>query len=88
MTNPQLSSETIHRPGKFEGEPEWAVEYWDAILSGDYTEYLDVHNIFVIMLDDEDYARVSDFEGSIALLMWEDDNGFIHHRLTNEEVKD
>ena len=76
-------------PGKFEGEPDY-VEYFYAVW-GDGMESDGVYDhgrpVAVFYISDEDIEHWPDLAGEDNLILWEDDNGFVHHRLlTNQQL--
>lgn len=65
----------IVSPGKFEGEPIYAVAFWDAALNGMADD--DNENGFEFDLTDEDHTEWPELEGCDHILLVESDNGFV-----------
>jgi hypothetical protein len=80
----------ITAPGKFEGEPEFVLYYWEQALEGGADEVIHGDNevTYVFTLGKDDFGdhpslaklskRMDVNEGDL-LLIWEDDHGFVHH---------
>lgn len=79
-------------PGKFEGEYDWAVYYWDKALNGcqDETQYDpdDEMPIEIFRVSDEDRAIFPELAELAEVWIWEDDQGFVSTRTfgVGEEV--
>lgn len=71
---------TITTPGKFEGEHVYVPHYWEQSLDGgpDATTYdEDDTEYSVFYIDDDDRARFPQLTGVYALVLYEDDQGFV-----------
>lgn len=65
-------------PGKFEGEPDYVEHFWnqeeDSIIDEPGS-----NEGRVFVLTHEDREKFPDLEAAFTLVLWEDDNGFVHH---------
>jgi hypothetical protein len=61
--------------GKFESEQLYVPAFWDAALSGGYTQ--DVNNVFFFQLDDTDRATWPELSDVAAIALEENDQGFV-----------
>ena len=68
-------------PGKFQGESDWAVYYWDKVMDGceDYFLYdpYDGTPISVFRVDKEDRLIYPELKNMVEVWLWEDDQGFV-----------
>jgi hypothetical protein len=79
----------LQNPGKFEGCPEFVVDFWELAMDGGADSDDGKKYEFKITVDD-----VTDHPGKLnvgdTLILWEDDLGFVHHeivkRLTDAEI--
>lgn len=75
----------ITSPGKFEGEPIFVAHYWDSVDDADCIEplrdeYGPMCYRFVLTADElEDYPGLG--HDAVELVLWEDDQGFVHHEI-------
>lgn len=76
------NTDIIRSPGKFEGEPLWAVYFWNLALdgSGDVEWDDDETEITTFQIQDEDRAIFPELaeEGITSVSLWEDSQGFVH----------
>jgi hypothetical protein len=76
----------IRSPGKFEGEPVWAVAFWDATLlgcsddelSGDAVGASEETLVSVFTVSDTDRAEWPELATVKTIRMWESDQGFVN----------
>lgn len=75
------------RPGKFEGEPEWAEIYYEKMLDGgaDDTIWENDSPIEVWFLTEEDEQISPDLESGKVLYLAEDNYGFVWTRIVTKE---
>lgn len=81
-----LNQEICHEPGKFEGEPMFIQSYYQMMLDGYEDAQIQdgeggiVYSIFEL-------NSVQERQLGDALVLWESDQGFVHHKiLTNAEL--
>jgi hypothetical protein len=67
-------------PGKFEGEPKYVEEFWNWALNGEADE--DDGRSFKFYIRSGDIRRWPELGGYNAILLSEDDNGFVYHSLS------
>lgn len=76
------NSDLIRSPGKFEGEPLWAVYFWNLAMdgSGDVEWDDDDTEVTTFQIQDEDRELFPELteEGITAVSLWEDSQGFVH----------
>ena len=74
------ASGLINSPGKFEGEPTFAVFYWDAVLSGfsDEEGCEDGRPVSRFYVDADDRAKFPDLADVAVVDIWESDMGFVY----------
>ncbi len=83
-------TDTIKDPGKFEGEPAYVRELWENVLDGrsDETLYLGDQPFDVFYLDDVDRDRYEESTDTVAIILWETEQGFVNHAaVTSRELK-
>ena len=72
------------RPGKFQGESDWAAYYWDKVMDGceDDRQYDpdDDTPISIFRVDNEDRLIFPELEDMVEVWLWEDDQGFVGTR--------
>lgn len=78
------SNGIITSPGKFEGQPEYTLHFWELALQGEYDdiELLDDtdREFFVFRITQDDISNYpGHFDLGDRLLLWEDDQGFVCH---------
>ena len=86
MTNKEIQDRytvvagTVRSPGKFEGEPAWAVHFWNAGLDGcaDEEFYDGDTPVWVFKIAPEDAVQFPDLAGLYAVMIWEADSGFVN----------
>ena len=71
-------------PGKFEGEPEYVLHFWELALQGEADETF-VHGFAFRILED-DRRNYPALEGHMRLYLWESNDGFVFHTLDDEPV--
>jgi predicted GNAT family acetyltransferase len=79
----------LQNPGKFEGCPEFVVDFWELAMDGGADSDDGKRYEFKITVDD-----VTEHPGKLnvgdTLILWEDDQGFVHFeiekRLTDTEI--
>lgn len=73
-------SDVITTPGKFEGCPPWAVEFWDTVLDGgeDDREEVDGVLVSIFSVTDRDRDAWPVLANVARIRIWEDDQGFVH----------
>ena len=72
----------IKEPGKFEGEPTYVPEFWETVLYGMADEEWENQSgvlISAVGVLPEDVVRFPDLDGVKEVLLWEDEQGFVHH---------
>lgn len=72
---------TIQNPGKFEGEMHYVPELWNKALEGgsDYTLYDDLDTCYDVFIVNNEDRTLYDLSPDIyALVLHEDDNGFVY----------
>ena len=95
---------TVRGPGKFEGEPTYALYYYDSIMAGCSDDIVDIghcedddygecgERVDVFNLTDFDRALFPALGDAIRLRLWEDDSGFVyvetHSRENEDEIRD
>jgi hypothetical protein len=70
----------VTSPGKFEGEPEFVVHYWELGLEGSADSDDEGKFTFKLGIDDA-VGYHNKLQAGDTLVLWEDDNGFVHHEL-------
>jgi hypothetical protein len=75
----------ITSPGASEGEPHYVPYYWetglDGIFSFETASDDDPPLAFGFNLDASDHARFPELLEGQVLLVWSDDQGFVHHKI-------
>lgn len=66
----------IIQPGKFEGEPRYVPDLWHVYLDGGADE--DVDGTLKFIITDEDRTHYPELASVEYVILWEDDNGFVH----------
>lgn len=74
----KLKDGKVVSPGKFEGEPEWVVFFWEAVLDGCGEDTED--GSVTVHVEDADKKQWPELQDVTDAVLWEDDNGFVHHR--------
>ena len=72
----------VTEPGKFEGEPTYVIGLWDAVLEGASDEEIVAGFVtysFVRTTEEEQQVN-PDLKGIYGVALWEDGNGFVHHK--------
>jgi hypothetical protein len=84
----------IRGPGKFEGEPAYALFYYDRVMNGAQDDIVDgAHGerVDVFHLTDLDRSVFPDLGDAVTLRMWECDQGFVyievHTRADEDEIR-
>ncbi len=86
MTRAQIEAEyqhthgVIRSPGKFESEPVYAPYFWEWQGNGAETLYDGDRPVDVFLVDGEVRASFPELAEVHAVLLWEDDQGFVHTR--------
>ncbi len=80
----------IRDPGKYEAEPLYVAYFHELVLdgaSGDtiYDEYDTPIDTFDI--DDDDRAAFPELGGAVHIAVWENDQGFVSHKLFDSKYK-
>lgn len=83
----------VKGPGKFEGEPPYVPYMWEGVIDmggGDESIIVDAVTVDVIIVTKSDKAMFpNELHDTDVVLLWEDDNGFVHHRdFHSEEAYD
>lgn len=71
-------------PGKFEGEPEYVEKYWGFTMDSAEDDLVYDENdvaISIFYIDEDDIELSPELTGNYAIALWEDNNGFVHHRV-------
>lgn len=79
----------IREPGKFEGEPTYALHFWDAMLNGDgETVYDGDTPVSLLGVDPDDVRRFPELADVEVIALWEDSQGFVHTReMTHQQAE-
>ena len=85
----QIRDGLIASPGKFEGEPLYVPFLWDAIMNGggEPVGTCKNDNAEQVSIDTHDQRIFPELQGVQAVILWEDDQGFVHHTLSKENFQ-
>ena len=80
----------IRSPGKFEGNMDYTVHFWDFYLNGCDTPCYNENDVylsqFTIEKDDTiEFPELQDHIGQFIYL-WEDGNGFVYSEISTEDL--
>lgn len=73
----KLKDGKVVSPGKFEGEPEWVVFFWEAVLDGCGEDNED--GTYTVYVENTDIEKWPELQGTTGVVLDVDDNGFVHH---------
>ena len=84
-----MSSNVIRDPGKFEGEPEYALVLYDLVMEGFSDETIfdeDETPIDVFFVDDDLRQKCPGIDkDTFAVILWESTQGFVNTEELSEE---
>ena len=76
MSDYHNDGQRITQPGKFEGEPLWVPEFWQAGLEGFADD--DDGEYYGFTLSDSDREKWPELAGCTRVALREDSQGFVH----------
>jgi len=76
----KVENGVIRSPGKFEGEPVWAPDFWALVLEGSADDH--ERGVYIFEIDSSDVERWPELREAKKIEIWEDDLGFVNTRIT------
>jgi len=75
--------------GKFEGEPSFVEYFWDLVLNGGNEDrVLDEVLYTYVVIDKEDRNLYSALPTNKYIVLWESEQGFVHHSFVDAIPED
>jgi hypothetical protein len=75
--------------GKFEGCPSYVEYFWDLALNGGNEDRVIDDVVYTyVNIDKEDHGLYPELPENKYIVVWEDDQGFVHHSFTNAISED